>query len=132
MGEEELIVDEANDQSQSQPQKEDEKKTGLVNVADPKPAKPETAAVEKPKEDTKKSVDAKKTKSDEDLAKKTKEDADKKKADELIAQQKAVADLAAKKAEDKRQDDLNKHLTQPLYLLTQAGVQMMKDGRMER
>ena len=120
MGDEELIVDEMNDQSQTQPPIEAEKKS--------EPAKRETPAVEKPKEDTKKPADAKKAKTDEDLAKKTKADADKKKADEeLVVQQKAEA---------KRQDDLNKHLTQPLYMLTQAGVQLMKDipiwGRMER
>ena len=44
-----------------------------------------------------------------------------------MAQQKAAADVGPK-AEAKRQDDLNKHLTQPLYMLTQAGVQMMKDN----
>ena len=118
MDEEELIVDEMNDQSQTQPLKEAEKK--------PEPAKPETPAVEKPKEDTKKPEDAKKT--EEELAKKKKEDEDKKKADDLLAQQKAAADLAAKKAEEKRQDDLNKHLTQPLFMLTQAGVRLMKDN----
>ena len=98
-------------------------------VDDSKPAKTEKPAVEKPKEDTKKPDDAKKPKTDEDLAKKTRADADLKKAEEdLVAQQKAAADVAAKKAEAKRQDDLTKHLTQPLYMLTQAGVQLMKDN----
>ena len=47
----------------------------------------------------------------------------------MAARQKAAADPAPKKAEEKRQDDLNKHLTQPLFMLTQAGVQFMKDNR---
>ena len=100
MCDEELIDDEANDQSQTQPPKEHDKVSEPIDVDEPKPAKPETAAVEKPKEDRKKPEDAKKTKSDEEVAKKSKEDADKKKADEaLVAQQKAAADVAAKKAE---------------------------------
>ena len=45
----------------------------------------------------------------------------------MLAQPKAAADAAAKKAEAKRQDDLAKHLTQPIFLLTQARVQIMKD-----
>ena len=122
MGDEELVNDQ-NAESPPQPQtaapKEDEKKS--------EPAKPEKPAVEKPKEEIQKPDDAKKPKIDENADKKTKEDADKKAADDLLAQQKAAADLAAKKAEDKRQDDLNKHPTQPLFMLTQAGVKMMKD-----
>ena len=54
----------------------------------------------------------------EDVAKKAKVDAD----------QKTESDAAAKKAEAKRQDDLNKKMTQPLFMLTQAGVQFMKDN----
>ena len=128
MGDEELVSDQKVE-SPSQPQtaaastaqKEDDKKSKPLVADDSKPAKPETPAVEKPE-------DAKKTKPDEDLAKKIKEDADKKAADDLLAKEKAAADLAAKQAEAKRQDDLNKHLTQPLFMLTQAGVQMMKDN----
>ena len=61
---------------------------------------------------------ADKKKVEEDAVKKAKEDADRK----------SEADAAAKKAEAKRQDDLTKHLTQPLFRLTQAGVQLMKDN----
>ena len=95
---------------------------------DHEPAKPETSAVKKPRDDVKKREDATKTKTDEDLAKKAKADADLKKAKELMAYEMAAADVAAKKAEAKRQQDLSKQLTHPLYMLTQAGVQMMKDN----
>ena len=67
-------------------------------------------------------------KTEEDDAKKAKEDADKKKSDEEAAQKKAPEDAAAMKAEAKRQDDLNKHITQPFFMLTQGGVQFMKDN----
>ena len=77
--EEDLIID-RNDESSPQPQtaaastapKEDEKKSEPLDVEDPEPAKSETPAVDKPKEDTKKPEDAKKTKTDEDLAKRQK------------------------------------------------------------
>ena len=131
---EDLVI-EQNDENPPQPQtaaastaQKEDKKSEPLDLDGAKPAKPERPTVEKPKEDTKNPEDAKKTKIDEDLAKKTKEDADKKKAaEDLLAQQKAAANVAAK-AEAKRQDDLNKHPTQPIYMLTQAGVQMMKDN----
>ena len=53
------------------------------------------------------------------MAKKAKEDADQKKAE---------ADAAKKRAEDKRQEELTKHLPQPVFMLTQAGVQYMNDN----
>ena len=68
-------------------------------------------------------------KTTEDAAKKTPEypAAKKKKFDEETAQQKIEADAAAKKAEEKRQDDLSNHLTKPLFMLAQAGLKCMKD-----
>ena len=63
--------------------------------------------------------DADQNNSDDEVAKIAKEDADKKKAEEHAAK---------KKAEAKRQEDLTNHLTQPIYMLTQAGVQFMKDN----
>ena len=77
--------------------------------------------VKKPENETKKQTD-------EVAAKNAKEDADKKKSHEDAAQKKSEADATAKKAEAKSQDDLNKHMTQPVFMLTQAGVQMMKDN----
>ena len=83
----------------------------------------------------KKPDDAPKTKTDEDAAKNAQVDADQKKADEEAmkkakedADQKSEADAAAKKAEAKHQDDLVKQLTQPRFMLTQAGVQLMNDN----
>ena len=63
--------------------------------------------------------DADQKKADDELAKVAKEDADKKKAEEHAAK---------KKAGYKRQEDLTNHLTQTFYVLTQAGVQFMKDN----
>ena len=76
----------------------------------------------------KKREDATKKKVDEDAAKKAKEDADKKKLDDAAGENKAEEDAAKKKAEAKRQDDLNKHMTQPLYMHSKAGDQFMKDN----
>ena len=86
---------------------------------DPEPAKKETPAAEKPDDATKK-------KTDQDAAKKAKEDADEKADD--VAAQKAEDDAARQKAEAKREEDLNTQMTQPLFMLTQAGVQFMKDN----
>ena len=81
------------------------------------------------KPDVKKPEDESKKKTDEVAAKKAKEDADqKKKDDEEAAETKSEADAATKMAEAKRQEDLHNHTTQPLFMLTQAGVQMMKDN----
>ena len=73
----------------------------------------ETPDVKKPEHEMKK-------KTDEDVAKKEKEDVDKKKSDEEAAQKKSETDAAAKKEEAKRQEDLNNHMTQPLFMFTQA------------
>ena len=65
---------------------------------------------------------AEKKKHDEDAAKKKKavyEAAKKKKAEEVEKERKA--------AQEKRQEDLANHVTKLLYMLTQAGVQFMKD-----
>ena len=75
----------------------------------------------KPEDETKK-------KRDQDAAKKAKENADKKKADAGAAERKAQSDAAAKRAEAERQEDLNNHMTQPFFMLTQAGVKVMKDN----
>ena len=57
----------------------------------------------------------------QEAGKKTPEDpAAKKKTEEEQAQKKSETDAAAKKSEAKRQDDVIKHLTQPLFMLTQA------------